>query len=72
MIPKTPDDSGAPVQELMPPGCGGAQAGLPILCYPVDEPGNDPQRVETAMKLMGLAREVPGADVLRPMASRAV
>ncbi len=65
MIPKDlPDDEwGARYKELIAATVaeGRKQGWPPILCYPVDEPGNDPQRVETAMKLMGLAREVPGA-----------
>ena len=40
----------------------GAQMGWPkLLCYPVDEPSNNPERLERAEHLLGLAREVEGA-----------
>ena len=33
----------------------------PLLCYPVDEPSNNKERIDRASKLMALTRQVPGA-----------
>ncbi len=33
----------------------------PLLCYPVDEPSNNKERIERASKRMGLTKQVPGA-----------
>lgn len=40
----------------------GDRRGWPeLLCYPVDEPSNNPDRLATAERLLGLTREVDGA-----------
>jgi len=40
----------------------GEEMGWPKLpCYPVDEPSNSEEKLATAERLMGLARQVPGA-----------
>ncbi|MGC9317713.1 MAG: glycoside hydrolase domain-containing protein [Armatimonadota bacterium] len=40
---------------------GEAKGWPKLLCYPVDEPSNNAERIERAEHLLGLAREVPGA-----------
>ena len=40
----------------------GEEQGWPkLLCYPVDEPSNNPEKLETVERLLGLTREVEGA-----------
>jgi hypothetical protein len=41
----------------------GDREGWPeLLCYPVDEPGNRPERIERSERLLGLTREIDGAS----------